>query len=177
MELGLADRAARGGRGAAAGGAPSRMPWLPLPRLRRLPRPGELLRLGPARSPRTAPVVGVGWLRPVGVLAAIALIASVSFGVQPFRQAIIQASNTVLSGGGPAGRGGAGTDGNGSQTSNGTGSPGAGATPAGAHGPTQGAGATSSSGAASPRPTTSATCTAAVTTAVTSAAAASSAPR
>ena len=71
---------------------------LPLPRLRRLPRPGELLRLGPARSARTAALVNVGWLRPVGVMAAIAIIASVSFGVQPFRQAIIQASNTVLSG-------------------------------------------------------------------------------
>ena len=97
---------------AAVGGAPPRVPWLTLPRvprlslprLRRLPRPGELLRPGPARSPRTAPVVDVGWLRPIGVLAAIVLIASVSFGVQPFRQAIIQASNTVLSGGSPSGK-------------------------------------------------------------------------
>ena len=89
---------------AAVGGAVPRVPWSSLPRLRRLPRPGELLRPGPARSPRTAPVVDVGWLRPIGVLAAIVLIASVSFGVQPFRQAIIQASNTVLSGGGPSGQ-------------------------------------------------------------------------
>src|SRR5580693_4608705 len=55
---------------AAAGGATSRIPWLPLPRLRRLPRPGELLRTAPARPPRTAPAVGLSWLRPVGVLAA-----------------------------------------------------------------------------------------------------------
>jgi hypothetical protein len=161
---------------AAVGGAAARVPWLVLPRLRRLPRPGELLRLGSTGSPRTAPVVGVGWLRPVGVLVAVALIASVSFGVQPFRQAIVQASNTVLSGGGPSGGGRAGTDGDGTQTSNGTGSSGAGPTPTGAHGPTRGAGATSSGGTASASPTTSSTCVATVTTDATSAMAASSAP-
>ena len=118
---------------AAAGSA---LPHLSLPHLvpgcrcpgcRRLPRPGELLGLGQARSGRTGSVLSVGWLRPVVVLAGIAIIASVSFGVQPFRQAIIQASNTVLSGPSQP-SGGAGTDGNGSQAGNGTGGPGSGTT-------------------------------------------------
>ena len=129
---------------APAGGALARVPRLPLPRLRRLPRPGELLRLGPARSGRTAPRIDVGWLRPVGVLAVIAIVASVSFGVQPFRQAIIQASNTVLSGGPSQQSGGAGTDGSGSQAGDGTGSQGAAGTQSGASSQALGAGATSS---------------------------------
>jgi hypothetical protein len=145
---------------APAGGALARVPRLPLPRLRRLPRPGELLRLGPVRSGRTAPRVDVGWLRPVGVLAVVALVASVSFGVQPFRQAIIQAGNTVLSSGPSPPSGSAGTDGSGSQTDNGTGSPGAGGAQSRTSGPARGADATTSRGAASARPTTSATCAA-----------------
>jgi hypothetical protein len=163
---------------APVGGALARVPRLPLPRLRRLPRPGELLRLGSVRSGRTAPRVDVGWLRPVGVLAVVALIASVSFGVQPFRQAIIQASNTVLSGGPSQPSGGAGTDGSGSQAGNGTGSQGAGGAQSGASGsaPGAGAGATKSRGAASARPTESATCVASVTADVTSTAPASSVP-
>ena len=152
-----------------------RRPWLALPRLRRLPRPGELLRRSPARRPaHAAPRVEVGWLRPVGVLAVIVMIASVSFGVQPFRQAIIQASNTVLSGPSQP-SGGAGTDGDGTQTSNGAGSPGASPTSAGGHGRAGGAGTASSRGA-SPSPTVSATCASAVTTAVTSTPPVSSAP-
>src|ERR1700678_2292536 len=74
--------------GAAAGGAPHRVPWLVLPRLRRLPRPGERRGLGAARSPRTAAVVSVGWLRPVGVLAAVVRIARLSLRRHTLRVAI-----------------------------------------------------------------------------------------
>ena len=100
--------------------APSALSW---PRLRRLPagqpRPaassagGSSARRGGPFRPDT-----VGWLRPVAVLAGIALIASVSLGVQPFRQAIIAASSTVLSGGQQQSGGGAGTDGNGTVNGN-----------------------------------------------------------
>jgi len=89
-----------------------------------LPRPGDLprfgLRLLPAAithapPPRHAATpaksswpTGVGWLRPVGVLASIAFIASIALAVPPFRQAIVQVSSTVLTGGPTAGQPGGG---------------------------------------------------------------------
>ena len=145
--------------------APSALPW---PRLRRLPRPGAprpaaarpaAARVAvPARHPRFVRLDTVNWLRPVAVLAGIAIIASVSFGVQPFRQAIIQASNTVLTGGQQP-TGGAGTEGSGTPTGDVTHSSGA---PATSHGSTYsgapGRGVTTSGGAASASAVPSAEC-------------------
>jgi hypothetical protein len=139
-----------------------------LPRLRRLPRPGELLRPASARSAGRAQPANVGWLRPAGVLAVIAVIASVSFGVGPFRQAIIQASSTVLSGGPSQPAGGAGTDGDGTQNGSGNGLPGASESPTGPGGRGGRVGATSSRGATA-SPTATASCAPTVTTAVTNA--------
>ena len=137
----------------------SALPW---PRLMRLPRPGAplldgTLRPGPARPARLLRLDTVSWLRPVGVLAGIAIIASVSFGVQPFRQAIIQASSTVLSGGQPQ-TGGAGTEGSGTPAADSTSSSGTGMPPADTYGTTPGHGAVESSGAASASPAPSADC-------------------
>jgi hypothetical protein len=149
--------------------APSALPW---PHLRRLSqpgaaqpvasrpdvaRPGAAPRSGPARPRRFLRLDDVNWLRPVAVLAGIALIASVSFGVQPFRQAIIQASSTVLSGGQPS-NGGAGTEGNGTPTGDGTGSSGPSKTSGSNHVVVPGRGGTTSSNAASPSPAPSANC-------------------
>ena len=77
----------------------------------RLPLLGALGALGGWRT---------GWLTLAAGFAGIALIASVSFGVQPVRQTIIQAGTTVLHGDGayppPPPWGGGGTDGAGTQT-------------------------------------------------------------
>jgi hypothetical protein len=137
----------------------SALPW---PRLQRLPRPGARRpaaapRPGPARPARLFRVETVNWLRPVGVLAGIAIIASVSFGVQPFRQAIIQASSTVLSGGQPQ-SGGAGTEGIGLPTGDVTSSSGTGTPPADTYGTAPGPGAIASSDAASASPAPSPDC-------------------
>lgn len=149
--------------------APSALPW---PRLRRLPgapRPGALrpsaprpegARLpGSGRHPRFVRLDSINWLRPVAVLAGIAILASVSFGVQPFRQAIIAASTTVLTGGQPP-TGGAGTDGSATRAGNATSSSGAPATSYGTStysGP-PGRGVTTSGGAASASAAPSAQC-------------------
>jgi hypothetical protein len=144
----------------------SALPW---PRLRRLPRPGmplpgAALLPDPARPARQARLDTVGWLRPMAVLAGIGIIASVSFGVQPFRQAIIQASNTVLTGGQPQSSGGAGTEGSGTPTgdvtsSSGTGT-GTGTAPADTYGTTPGRGAIGPGTPASPTPAPSVACSA-----------------
>jgi hypothetical protein len=147
----------------------SALPW---PRLRRLPRPGvplphTALLPGPARPARLIRVDTVSWLRPVAVLAGIGIIASVSFGVQPFRQAIIQASTTVLTGGQPQ-SGGAGTDGSGAPTGDVTSSSGSGMPPADTYGTGGGRGATTSSDAASASPAASGACPPSLTVAATS---------
>jgi hypothetical protein len=116
------------------------------PRLLR--RPQSSSQSATNRTARVIPPAGVGWLRPVAVLAGIAVIASISLGVQPFRQAIIQASNTVLSGGGQ--RGGAGTDGNGTPAGTGNGASPVGSAPGGASSPGHGGTAMTSH---SPTPT------------------------
>jgi hypothetical protein len=59
---------------------------------------------------------GIGWLRFVTVLGGIAVVAGIALGVQPFRHAILQASDS-LKGGGGSPRGSAGTEGNGTQAS------------------------------------------------------------
>jgi hypothetical protein len=127
---------------------------LPWPRLLRLSQASSQSATGgTARVDRPA---GVGWLRPVAVLAGIAVIASVSLGVQPFRQAIIQASTTVLTGGGQQ-AGGAGTDGNG--TPAGTGASGqAGGAPGSATSPGHHVGTAMTSGPATPTGTSPAGC-------------------
>jgi hypothetical protein len=138
----------------------SAVPW---PRLRRLPRSGAALPSA-ARPARPGRIESVNWLRPVVVLAGIAILASVSFGVQPFRQAIIQASNTVLSGGGgsgPQATGGGAADGDGTPTGDVTKS--SSGTPTAAGGtqgslPFPGAGATTSGNAASSSAASSTAC-------------------
>src|SRR6516162_7190437 len=106
---------------------PSFLPW---PRLRKLPLPagGTLATQSQTPAPGflakwrrilTGPD-GANWLRPVGVLAGGAFIASIALAVPPFRSAIVQVSSTVLTGGNSS-NGSAGTDGSGSPTTNGTG--------------------------------------------------------
>ena len=56
----------------------------------------------------------IRWLRLVTVVGGVSVIACIALGVQPFRQAILQAS-TSLNGGGATPRGSAGTEGNGTQ--------------------------------------------------------------
>lgn len=94
----------------------SRLAGLPWPRLRWLPPPGTPA--DGARHPAlTIKAAGnaVSWLRLGAVITGLAIITSVSFAVQPFRQAIIQASTNVLVGGEQQ-TGGAGTDGTGTPT-------------------------------------------------------------
>lgn len=62
---------------------------------------------------------GIGWLRFVTVLAGITVVAGIALGVQPFRHAILQASDSLNGGGSPP-RGSAGTEGNGTQASSGS---------------------------------------------------------
>ena len=175
--------------------AMSSLAAIPWPRLRRLApgeslspalSPGEV-RAGealPAGEPRTKPGRGptgrdrvapgsllphgtaaIGWLRPVAVLAGVAVIAIVSLGVQPFRQAIIQASNTVLTGGQPTGGagGGAGTDGNGTRTDSGSSTAQASTASRGTVSTGRSTGAATVSSAASPVATPTSTCVANVT--------------
>ena len=80
-----------------------------------LPRPGALRERRSRRG--NFPGWGIGF-RFVTVLAGIAVVASVVLGVQPFRHAILQASDS-LKGGGGSPRGSAGTEGNGTQASSG----------------------------------------------------------
>ncbi len=110
-----------------------RLTSLPLPRLR-------LLQQGSGHVPAHATTghkprrsAGVVWLRPAAVLAGVVFLASVALAIPPFRQAIVQVSNTVLTGGqtlgGPQGSGGGSAAGNG--TLPGNGSPAGGAGPGG----------------------------------------------
>lgn len=84
--------------------------WAWTARLPELPGPRKW------RSRRSNfPRWGLGSLRLGVVLAGITVIAVITLGVQPFRQAIIQASAT-LNGGSPSQRVSAGTEGNGTGT-------------------------------------------------------------
>lgn len=72
-----------------------RLAW-PAPRLsprHARPRPPTAPRLG------SAIVAGANWVRPVAVLSGIAFIAAISLALPPLRQAIVQVSSTVLTGG------------------------------------------------------------------------------
>jgi len=88
-----------------------------------LARPATAVR-APARGTRGAhrrhsPEWGIGGLRLTAVLGTVAVIAGLSFGLQPVRQAIIQASASMLNGVSGAKPGGTGTDGNGAQAAGG----------------------------------------------------------
>jgi hypothetical protein len=106
------------------------------------------------------PVWGFGSLRLALVLAAIAVIATATLGIQPFRQAILQASAALNGGSGPQ-QVSARTEGNGAPTiEGGSGTPAAGGAPSGsgqaAAGPTPSAAARS--GTAKPHPAPTAKC-------------------
>src|SRR5215470_17171756 len=99
----------------------SSLPW---PRLRRLSQsPGGAPATGPEATgePARRPwqLTDAGWLRPVVVLVGVAFIAGIAFAVTPFRQAIVQVSSTVLTGGQASG--GGSTEGSGSPVGSGTG--------------------------------------------------------
>jgi hypothetical protein len=79
--------------------------------------PGSRPTRGAHRRSRTGSEWGFGGLRLVSVLGGIVVIAGLSFGVQPFRHAIIQASSNVLDGKSPTASGGGGTDGHGTPAS------------------------------------------------------------
>jgi hypothetical protein len=79
--------------------------------------PGSRPTRGAHRRSRTGSEWGFGGLRLVSVLGGIVVIAGLSFGVQPFRHAIIQASSNVLDGKSPTAPGGGGTDGHGTPAS------------------------------------------------------------
>jgi hypothetical protein len=104
----------------------------------------------------------IGWLWLAAALAGVTVIASVSLGLQPVRQAIIQASTTVLHGGpDPQRSGGADTDGAGARTTTDGTSPasGGGATASGARpGPTGPSGPMSGAGAAPSGPPSTGAC-------------------
>jgi hypothetical protein len=99
----------------------------------------------PAHRRRSEPQWGFTGLRLAGVLAGIAVVVGVSMGVQPFRQAIIQVSSTMLDGGSNAKAGDAGTDGSGAQAAQPDGTRARGASPTssarGKHGPSSPSGA------------------------------------
>jgi hypothetical protein len=89
---------------------------LPLPRLRRLPQAADRTPAGrrgtgtarPASHRRPSAVsTGTNWLRPAALLAGIAFILGIALGVPTFRQAIVQASSNVLTGGQSSGGSGA----------------------------------------------------------------------
>jgi len=84
------------------------------------------------------------------VLAGVAFIASIALAVTPFRQAIVQVSSTVLTGG--QGSGGGSTEGSGSPAGSGTGT-----SPGGASGAAGTAAATPGT-AGSPAPTPTPSC-------------------
>jgi hypothetical protein len=91
----------------------------------------------------------IGWLRLVTALAGVALIAGVMLGVQPVRQAILQA-RTSMDGGSGSPRGNVGTEGNGTRAGGG-GAPTADSATPGGGGPTGQAGSAVVPGA-SPTP-------------------------
>ncbi|MGH3263751.1 MAG: hypothetical protein ACRDNS_17365, partial [Trebonia sp.] len=118
-----------------------------------------LARLGAPRERRSRrggfPWRSVGWLRLVTVVGAVAILAGVGLGVQPVRQAILQASAS-LNGFGGTSRGSAGTEGHGSPASAGDGSPAAGrpsASPSGGIGTVSSGSSGHPSGAAHPTAT------------------------
>ena len=104
----------------------------------------------------------VGWLTLVAGLTGMVVIASLSLGVQPVRQAIIQAGTTVLHGGGPyppLPRTDAGTAGTGTPAPDGTGPLAGGAPTAAAQpSPTSAPGSTAGPGHATPGTASPATC-------------------
>ncbi len=126
----------------------------------------------PSRRGGSLPLLGAlgalggwraGWLTLAAGFAGIALIASVSFGVQPVRQTIIQAGTTVLHGDGayppPPPWGGGGTDGAGTQTTAGPGPVADGGPTAGAQpSPTGASSPGGGPGGAAPGPGSSAAC-------------------
>ena len=81
-----------------------------------LPRPSASWR--PRSRRRNFPGWGTRGLRLVTVLAGIAIVAGISLGVSPFRNAILQASTTLHGGNAPP-RPTAGTEGNGTRTADG----------------------------------------------------------
>lgn len=124
---------------------PSFLPW---PRLRKLPLPAGGTLATQSQTPASGPLAkwrqiltgpdGANWLRPVGVLAGVAFIASIALAVPPFRSAIVQVSSTVLTGGNSS---------NGPGSTDGSGTPaGTGTSPGGSQGAT--GASTSSTGAA-----------------------------
>jgi hypothetical protein len=82
--------------------------------------PSWLSRLAEVRWPRLRRGNFPGWgnwsLRLAAVFAAVAVIASVTLGVRPFRNAILQASTALQGGGSGSHQTTAGTEGNGTQT-------------------------------------------------------------
>jgi len=82
--------------------------------------PSWLSRLAEVRWPRLRRGNFPGWgnwsLRLAAVFAAVAVIASVTLGVRPFRNAILQASTALQGGGGGSHQTAAGTEGSGKQS-------------------------------------------------------------
>lgn len=66
--------------------------------------------------PRYSPPANVCWIRPVAVLVGAGLIAAVTLAVTPLRQAVVQASSAVLTGGQTTAVLGTDTDGSGTLT-------------------------------------------------------------
>jgi hypothetical protein len=92
--------------------------------------PARLRAFWERRSRRSKfPRRDIGWLRPVTALAGVALIAGVMVGVQPVRQAILQARTSMDGGESPAGN--VGTEGNGTPVGGGGAPTADGATPGG----------------------------------------------
>jgi hypothetical protein len=134
-----------------------------------LPRPGALWRRRSRRS--NFPRWDIKWLRLVTALAGVAVLAGIALGVQPVRDAILQASTSLNGGGGGPTRGGGGTEGDGTQTSGGNGAPTAsGAAPGGGQ-PSQGSTATvtGKSQSATPHSVSTARCVATALPVVTAA--------
>jgi hypothetical protein len=102
------------------------------------------------------PEWGFTGLRLMAAFGAVAVVLGVSFGVQPFRHAIIQASSTMLNSVNGSQSNGAGTDGNGSKAggNGGTAAPGASptGTSAGGQGGSPGASGGALPGALAPAP-------------------------
>jgi hypothetical protein len=93
--------------------------------------PSRLRAFWERRSRRSKfPRRDIGWLRPLTAVAGVALLAGVMLGVQPVRQAILQA-RTSLDGGGGAARDSVGTEGDGTRAGDGGAPTADGATPAG----------------------------------------------
>jgi hypothetical protein len=119
-----------------------------------LPGLGALRDWRPRRG--SFPRWDISWLRLVTVLAGVGIIAGVTLGVEPVRQAIVQASTSLNGDGGP-GRGDAGTEGNGTRADIGGGTPTGGGAPTASRAPTgngqAGPGSTMTSSRKSPTPT------------------------